>query len=218
MEPADKEKAPKPKDKRQSILIAAVAALILFIAVVICLTMIIILRQGQQEEPKEMVLRNPSDDIVVLGTTRQDLEQAMGLTKKWVHSTFKGDAEAGRENLEDMGQLLISQRVVEVFSGTGCLLLESQPTMCLVQITEGPRNGQTFWVYREFVGYPENEEGSFEGLFALFCARYLIIGFICCVGIYFLRIKSILLQIVCFILSFFILNLLLVRIVAHFMF
>jgi hypothetical protein len=117
-----------------------------------------------------------------------------------------------------MGQLIMSERIVEVSSGTSCLLLESQPTMCKVQITEGLRKGQNYWVYREFVGYPEAEEYTPGGVFASLCVRYLITGFICCVGIYYLRIKSILLQIVCFILGYIVLNLIWVRIVSHFMF
>ena len=68
------------------------------------------------------------------------------------------------------------------------------------------------------MGDPEEKGYTAGGAFASLCAQYLIIGFICCVGIYFMRVKSILLQIVCFILGFIILSLIWVRVVTHFMF
>jgi hypothetical protein len=211
------EKEPKPKNKWHSFLIAIAVVLCLFIAVDICL-IIFFVGRDKSAEPREMVLRDPSDDIVLVGTTKQDLEQAMDLAKKWVGSAFKRDAEAGREKIEDIAQLIMSGRLVEVSSGTSCLLLESHPTMCKVQITQGLKKGQTYWVYKEFVGYPEEEEYTPGGVVASICVRYLITGFICCVGIYYLRIKSILLQIVCFILGYLVLTLIWVRIVSHFMF
>jgi flagellar basal body-associated protein FliL len=70
------EKEPKPKNKRHSFLIAIAVVLCLFIAVDICL-IIFIVGRNQSAEPREMVLRNPSDDIVLLGTTKQDIVQKL---------------------------------------------------------------------------------------------------------------------------------------------
>ncbi len=216
MNPVAEKKEIKPKDKRYILFIAISAVLCLLIAVNICL-IIFFVQRDKSKKPKEMVLRDPSDETVLVGTTKDDLEQAIDLAKKGVGSVFKRNPEAYREKIDDIAQLLMSGRLVEVSSGTSCLLLESGP-ICKVQITEGLKQGQTYWVNREFVKYPGKEEYTFGGAFASTCVWYLINALICSVGIYYLRIKSILLQIVCFVISFIILNLIWARIASHFMF
>ena len=236
----DEEKEIKPKNKWYGLFIGIAVALCLFTAVEIGL-IIFIVGRDKSAEPKEMVLRDSSNETVLVGTTKEDIKRAMDLAYKWGWSALKGDAEAGREKIEDIAQLIMSGRLVEVSNGTSCLLLESGSTICKVQITEGLEKGQDYWVNRKFVGYPEvlatsptaqpnidhaksiteppPEEYTFGwGAIASSFAWYFINAFICCVGIYYLRIKGVLLQIVCFILGFIILNLMWIRIASHFMF
>jgi flagellar basal body-associated protein FliL len=75
------EKEPKPKSKRHSFLIAIAVALCLFIAVDVSL-IIFIAGRDKSAEPKKMVLRDTSNETVLVGTTKQDLEQAMDSATK----------------------------------------------------------------------------------------------------------------------------------------
>ncbi len=217
MEQITREKETTPKSKWQSIL-AVIIVLLSILIVINAFLITFVFLKSESAKTSEMVLRNLSDDLVVLAATEEDLEQAKDLSKKLMKSAIQGKNQAGQEKIEDMGQLMLSERVVEVGNGTSCLLLESKPRTCKVQLTEGEKKGQTFWVYKEFVYYPQEKVYTVADVFSKIFIRYFITAFICATGIYFLKIRSIFLQIVSFILGCIVLNLLWVRIVSHFIF
>ena len=95
-------------------------------------------------------------------------------------------------------------------------MTDSGWTFCQVKITQGPHKGQRYWVYRRCLSRPSDKEIP-EGLFCGFmCAsvyvQYFLTAVICCAGIYALKLKSMLMQIVLFIIGMLLLNLLWARI------
>lgn len=218
---------PKKKNTLQRTLIIMIFVLLVFIIVCISLTAYIIIRQGPAE-PKRLVLRHPSNEMVPAGVTREDLKKAMELSKDWASDHIKGalsgaaqgdfsqSSQESLENLYSIDQLLSSGRIARIVNGTRCILTDSGWTLCQVQITEGPFNGQRYWVYRKCLSRVSDKEIS-EGLFCGFmCAsvylRYFITAVICCVGIYALKLKSMFMQFVLFIAGMVLLNLLWARI------
>lgn len=218
--------APKKKDKLHHVLIAMIVALLVFIVVCISLTVFVIVLR-RPAEPRPMVLVHPSDETVPAGLTRDDLEQAIELTKQWVSDSVKGafsgaapeQSAGGVYAIQDM---LADGRIVSIPNGTRCLLTDSGWKVCQVQVTDGPLNGQHYWVYRNCLGRVSNKEVP-EGLFCGFmCAsvyvRFFITAVICCVGIYALKLQSVFMQFVLFIIGMVVLNLLWARIVMLLMF
>jgi hypothetical protein len=229
MNTAVKEQTPTPKDRRKlhSVMTALLVLLSAFIVACLSLTVFLIARQGPAE-PRPMVLRHPSDAMVPAGVTRQDLKQAMELSKDWAKTHIKGAfsgaaqgdfSQAREDSLEGaypVWQMLASGRIARIANGTRCVMIDSGWTLCQVQITQGPYKGQRYWVYRKCLSRPSDKEIP-EGLFCGFmCAsvyvRYFLTAAICCAGIYALKLKSMLMQIVLFIIGMLLLNLLWTRI------
>ena len=74
--------APEGKGKLHGVMVALLALLLTFIVACLSLTVFLIIRQGPVE-PRPMVLRHPTDAMVPAGVTREDLKQAMELSKDW---------------------------------------------------------------------------------------------------------------------------------------
>jgi hypothetical protein len=218
---------PKGKGKLHTVMVALIVLLSVFIIVCLSLTIFIIIRR-EPIEPRPMVLRHPSETMVPAGVTQQDLKQAMELTKDWAKSNIKGALsgaakedfnqarEDSLENAYPIWQMLESGRIVRVANETQCVILDSGWTFCQVKITQGPHNGQRYWVYRRCLSQASNKEVP-EGLFCGFmCAsvyvQYFLTAAICCAGIYTLKLKSMLMQILLFVIGMVILNFLWARI------
>ena len=119
---------PKGRGKLHGVMIALIALLSIFIIACLSLTVFLIARQGPYE-PRPMVLRHPSDAMVPAGVTRQDLKQAMELSKDWAKShikgalsdTAKGDfsqaQEDSLEHLYSIDQLLSNGRIARIANG-----------------------------------------------------------------------------------------------------
>jgi hypothetical protein len=224
----DEEQQVKSKNKWHIFLITAIAVLSLVIIANVILAVFIVSRKPS--EPKEAILSHPSGEMLICGAISQDLEQAMKLSKELTKSliseslkgSHSGDFEQARENIAEdaypIEELLASGRIIRVPSGTSCLILESRSLMKKVQITQGLAKGQTYWVYKESVANPKKPTtGGYIAVGIWVYARYLIAAFICCLGIYFLRIKSFSLQVMFFIVGFIIVNIILNRIIMFFM-
>jgi hypothetical protein len=217
---------PEKKDKLHRVLIAMIVALVVFIVVSVSLTVFIIVRQGPAE-PKPMVLRHPSDETVPAGVTQDDLEQAMQLTKQWVSDSVKGAFRGGTpqdaaEGIYPLQEMLADGRIVSIPNGTRCLLTDSGWKVCRVQMTEGPLDGQRYWVYRNCLSRLGDTEVPAGCFFGFMCAsvylRYLITAALCCAGIYALKLQSVFMQIVLFIIGMVVLNLLWARLAMLLMF
>jgi hypothetical protein len=219
--------APKKKDKLNRILTILIIVLSVFIAACLSLTVFFIARQGPVE-PKPMVLRHPSDTMVPAGVTRQDLKQAMEVSKDWAKTHIKGAlsgaakgdfSEAREDSLESaypLWQMLESGRIARIANETRCVMVDSGWTVCQVKISQGPYKGQRYWVYRRCLSRPSDTEIP-EGLFCGFMCvsvyvQYFLTAAICCAGVYALKLKSMLMQIVLFVIGMLLLNLLWVRI------
>lgn len=219
--------APKGKGELHGVMVVLIALLLVFIVACLSLTVFFIASQGPTE-PRPMVLRHPSDAMVPAGITRQDLKQAMELSKDWAMSTLKGalsgaaqgdfsqEQEDSLEPLYSIDQLLSSGRIAAIANGTRCVLTDSSWTLCQVEITQGPHNGQRYWVYRRCLSRPTNTEVP-EGLFCgVMCAsvyvQYFLTAATCCAGIYALKLKSMFMQVVLFVVGMLLLNLLWARI------
>ncbi|MCI0498956.1 MAG: hypothetical protein L0Y36_04655 [Planctomycetales bacterium] len=212
MNTASPQQTPSKRDKLHRILIGMVVLLSVFIIACLCLTFFIVARNSPVQ-PRLRVLVHPDGQTVPGAVTPQDLEQAIRLTKDSGKNLLRQNPEAVRQNLDEMAQLLLSGRLVELASGTDCLLLESSGSMCRVQLTEGLQNGQTFWVLRQYIGRAYEEGGPTMG----FCCasiyiRYLVTAAVCRLGIYSLKLKGVFLQVVLFIIGMILLNMLWVRI------
>ncbi len=205
------------KEQQYGYLIVVFTLVGLFVIVGVFSTLLLVVLH-QSDEPREAILCHPSGEMIVAAANRDDLAKAEELSKRWLISTLKGNPDAGRERIDDMSNLLASGRVVDIGNGTSCRVLESDGSMCKVQITEDFRKGQTYWVNKEYISYAQAEEYPTGYWIALLCFRYLIIAAICGAGIYLLRVKSLFLQIVCFIAGMLILNIIWVRIAAFVMF
>ena len=159
----------------------------------------------------------------------QDLKQAMELSKDWAKSHIKGALsgaaqgdfsqaqESSLKHLYSIDQLLSSGRIVRIANETQCVMLDSGWTLCQVKITQGPHNGQRYWVYRNCLSRPSSKEIP-EGLFCGFICgsvylQYFLTAAICCAGIYALKLKSMFMQIVLFVIGMILLNLLWARII-----
>jgi len=221
MEIDTKEDITGQKEQRYGYLIVVFTLVGLFVIVgIFSILLLVVLRQS--DEPREAVLRHPSGETIIAAAARDDLAKAEELAKRWVISSLKGKPDAGRERIGDMSDLLASGRIVDVDNWTSCQVLESDGSMCKVQITEGFRKGQVYWVNRECVSYAQAAEYPNEYGAVLLCFRYIITAVICSAGIYLLRtksflLKSLFLQIVCFIVGMLILNIIWVRIAEFIM-
>jgi hypothetical protein len=219
--------APKKKDKLNGVLIMLIIMLSVFIVACLSLTVFLIIRQGPVE-PRPMVLRHPSDAVVPAGVTREDLKQAMELSKDWAKSHIKGAlsgaaqgdfSEAREDSLESaypLWEMLESGRIVRIANETRCVMLDSGWSLCQVEISQGPHKGKRYWVYRRCLSRPSDTEIP-EGLFCGFmCAsvyvKYFLTAAICCAGVYALKLDSMLMQIVLFVIGMLLLNLLWARI------
>jgi hypothetical protein len=217
----------KKKDKLNGVLIMLIIVLSVFIAACLSLTVFLIARQGPVE-PRPMVLRHPSDAMVPAGVTREDLEQAMEVSKDWAKMHIKGAlsgaaegdfSQAREESLESaypIWQMLESGRIARIANETRCVMVDSGWTLCQVRITEGSYKGKHYWVYRRCLSRPSDTEIP-EGLFCGFmCAsvyvQYFLTAAICCAGVYALKLDSMLMQIVLFVIGMLLLNLLWARI------
>ena len=205
------QKAP-PKSKLHKILTTVIIMLSVFIVASLSVSVYIV-SHHQPAQPRERVLVHPSEELVPAGVTPEDLEQAIQLSKEWAAEFITGDSETGREKLDEMGQLILAGQIAELENNTACLLLETHGTMCKVQLTESPRNGQTYWVPRQCVSRIRTGQDIPMG----FCCgaiylRYLISAAVCCLGIYLLKLKSVFLQITIFIIGMLVINLIWVRI------
>ena len=206
--------APKKKNTLNRVLTILIIVLSVFIAACLSLTVFLIVRQGPAE-PRPMVLRHRSDTMVPAGVTRQDLEQAMEVSKDWAKSHIKGAVRGAREgdfsearedSLESaypLWQMLESGRIARIANETRCVMVDSSWTVCQVEVSQGPHKGKRYWVYRRCLSRPSDAEIP-EGLFCGFmCAsvyvRYFLTAAICCAGIYALKLKSMLMQIVLFV-------------------
>lgn len=205
METVDPQETPPARRNPQRVLVAAIIVLGLFI--VICLGLITYLTISQKApEPRPMTLQHPSGEIVPGGLTQEDLGQAIELTRDSGLGAITGNHESVKQSLDEMGQLVLAGRLVELESGSDCLLLEARGSMCKVQMTQGARSGQTFWVPQEYVGKGGGQAMGF--CCASIYVRYLVTAGACCWIIYLLRLRSIILQIIIFILGMVLLNLL----------
>lgn len=212
--------APEKKNTLHRVLIVTIAALVVFIAVCLSLTVYLIVQRAAAE-PRPMVLRHPSGETVPAGRTRSDLEQAMELSKNWTSTYIKGAfSDAGPEELAGAAypiqEMLSSGRIAAIPNGTRCLLTDSGWKVCRVQIADGSLNGQRYWVYRRCLSRDGDTEIP-SGLFCGFmCAsvylRYLITAVICCAGIYALKLESVFVQFILFVIGMVVLNLLWARI------
>ncbi|MHC5088607.1 MAG: hypothetical protein ACYSOT_03255, partial [Planctomycetota bacterium] len=214
-----------PKDKRNMhrVMLVMVGLLLFFIVVCLSLTLYLVVRQGPAK-PRPMVLRHPSDSIVPAGATEQDLERMMELSKDWatshikdtLNSAAKGEPTRMRdeslEKLNSIEDMLSDGRVIRIANGTHCLMTRSGWKRCRVSITEGPYNGQSYWVYRSCLSRPGNREASGDVFCGFMCAsvyvQYFLSAAICCAGVYALKLKSMFMQIVLFIAGMLLLNLL----------
>jgi hypothetical protein len=88
---------------------------------------------------------------VGIGVTPDDARRLMELSKAWVGRTLRGDAEAGREALQDMGGMLEAGRMFTVPNGTACTVLEVDGELCEVRVEAGPAAGRTGHVQSAFV-------------------------------------------------------------------
>ena len=155
------EKAAKQEEQHGfSIAIFCGIALLVFISI---FSIVLIVGLRQSSVPKSAILRHPNGEMVVAGLTKQDLEQAMKMSKEWARSYVRealrgarrGDFSEARENIIEsvypIQELLASGRVIRIHNGTKCLILKTGRSMCKVRITEGFQEGQTCWVYRKCV-------------------------------------------------------------------
>jgi hypothetical protein len=201
------------------IVVFTLVGLFVFVGIFSILLLIVLC---QSDEPRQAVLRHPSGETIVAAAAREDLAKAEELAKQLVVSSLKGHPDTGRERIEDMSSLLASRRIVDIDNWTSCQVLESDGPMCKVQITEGFRKGQVYWINRNCVSYAQAAEYSSGYGAALLCFRYIITAVICGAGIYLLRTKSFFLkglvsQIVCFIVGMLILNIIWIRIAEFLM-
>jgi hypothetical protein len=219
--------ARKNRNKVNGILLMLIIVLSVFIVACLCLSVFLIVRQGPVE-PRPMVLRHPSDAMVPAGVTREDLEQAMEVSKDWAKTHIKGAlsgaaegdfSQAREDSLESaypLWEMLDSGRIARIANGTRCVMVDSGWSLCEVEISEGSHMGKRYWVYRRCLSRPRDSEVQ-AGLFCGFmCAsvyvRYFITAVICCAGIYALKLDSMLMQIVLFVIGMLLLNLLWARI------
>jgi hypothetical protein len=223
----NKTAAPKKMNKLNGILLMLIIVLSVFIIACLSLTVFFIVRQGPVE-PRPMVLRHPSDAMVPAGVTREDLKQAMELSKDWAKMHVKGAlsgaaegdfSQAREDSLESaypIWQMLENGRIVRIANETRCVMLDSGWSLCQVEITQGSYKGKRYWVYRRCLSRPSDAEIP-EGLFCGFmCAsvyvQYFLTAAICCAGIYALKLESMFMQIVLFVVGMLLLNLLWARI------
>jgi hypothetical protein len=228
MDTADKEQAPAPakKDIAHRVLMAMTAALGVFIVVCLSLTAYLVLRQGPAA-PRPMVLRHPSNAMVPAGVTPADLETANELSQDWTSAYVKGlwgggTPEAFVEGLSSIQDMLSSGRIVAIPNGTPCLLTDSGWRLCQVQITDGPLDGRRYWVHRSCLSRIRDTDVP-DGLFCGFMCvsvylQYVITAVICGAGIYALKLQSMFMQLVLFIIGMVALNLLWARIALLLMF
>ncbi|MBL7214788.1 MAG: hypothetical protein ISS71_03810 [Phycisphaerae bacterium] len=206
------EKKPPTKSRLHKVLIIIIILLSIFTAVSLCL--IFALAGPTPAQPRPMVLRHPDGQIVPAAATPENLEQAIQLTKEVGAQMLQNDPESVRQKLDELGNMMLSGQLVELPGDTACLLLQADGSRCKIQVTEGPQNGQTFWVPRQCV---RRVRANIDGNIPVgFCCgaiylRYLISAAICCVGIYFLKLKSVFLQITLFVIGMIIVNLIWIR-------
>jgi uncharacterized membrane protein len=219
--------APKKKKTLNRVLIILIIVLSVFIIACLSLTVFLIARQGPTER-RPMVLRHPSDAMVPAGATREDLEQAMEVSKDWAKSHIKGAlngaaqgdfSEAREDSLESaypLWEMLESGRIARIANGTRCVMVDSGWRLCQVEISDGSHMGKRYWVYRRCLSRPRDSEVQARPFCGFMCAsvyvRYFITAAICCAGIYALKLDSVLMQIVLFVIGMVLLNLLWARI------
>ncbi len=206
--------APKP-GKYTAVLMVIFSAIFL-IVIIVSFSLIIYLHTKKPAEPKNMIIYGDMSDPAVYGATESDLERAMELSKGWVGSQLRGNHDAGSAGISEMGEMIMSGRIGEINSQTRCVLLNAHRSVCEVRISEGPMRGLNCWVHRKSLG-PAKQYSKEYGI-GLMCFRYVITALICALGLYFLRIKSILLQLLGFIIGMVILNVLWVKIASALMF
>jgi hypothetical protein len=212
------QQTPPKKDKLHRVLIAMVVLLSVFIVGCLALIAFVVIPH-RPTQPRPMTLQHPDGETIPAGASREDLEQAIRLTKESGIEMLKQNPDAVTQKVDEMGQLILAGKLVELASGTNCLLLESHGSTCQVQITEGLRNGQAFWVPRQYLTHTYKDGQPTMG----FCCmsiylRYLITAAACCAGLYFLKLKSVILQIILFIIGMFVLNWIWVKIAVLLMF
>lgn len=212
METAAQPVPPGKKDKTQRILIVMIFVLAAFILVCVGLIAFIAITRGNADQPRPMTLRHPSGETVPGGLTQQDLEQAIQLAKESGAGMLKGNQDTLNRNLDQMGQLILAGRLVELENEVDCLLLESHGSMCRVRLTEGMRNGQTFWVPKDCVS--RGGEPTMGFCCASIYVRFIVTGAACGATLYFMQLRSFTMQIFLFIIGMIILNLLWVRLAA----
>ena len=211
------------KGNTHRVLFVMIALMLIFIVVCLSLTLYLVVRRGPAQS-RPMVLRHPSDSIVPAGATEQDLERMMELSKNWatshikdtLNSAAKGEPtrmqDESLEKLNSIEDMLSSGRVIRIANGTNCLMTRSGWKRCRVSITEGPYSGQSYWVYRSCLSRPGNREASGDVFCGFMCAsvyiQYFLSAAICCAGVYALKLKSMFIQVVLFIIGMLLLNLL----------
>jgi hypothetical protein len=209
---APEESTVKSPDKLKITLIVTFLILCVLVTIV-CLSMTLYLSLSKPTEPKTLIIYGYQTDPAIYGVTKSDLETALELSKGLAISFLKNQ-DTGTEQVNELGEMIISGRIGRIYSETQCVLLESHRSMRKVRIIEGPMRGLERWVYKKSLGPAKIKERSGEFVIVLICFRYLVTAFICASFLYFLRIKSILSMIVCFVISMFILNLIVVKIIS----
>ena len=212
---AKKEPTDQKPNKYTAVLMITFSAIFL-IVIIISFSLTIYLHTKKHAEPKNMIIYGDTTDPAIYGVTKADLERAMELSKGWAGSQLRGDRDAGSERINELGEMIMSGRIGEINSQTGCVVLNSHRSVCEVRISQGPMRGLNCWVYKKSLR-PVKQYSKEYGI-GLMCFRYMITALICALGLYFLRIKSILLQLLGFIVGMLILNVLWVKIASALMF
>lgn len=198
---------------RYKIVLIATLLILCVLVTVVCLLITLYLSLNKTSEPKTLIIYGYQTDPAIYGVIKSDLETALELSKGLAISFLKNQ-DTRTEQVNELGEMIISGRIGRIYSETQCVLLESHRSMRKVRIIEGPMRGLERWVYKKSLGPAKIKERSGEFVIVLICFRYLVTAFICASFLYFFRIKSILSMIVCFVISMFILNLIVVKIIS----
>jgi len=208
---AEKDDIAAKPSKRTTVLMAAFIAIFLII-IIASLSVVLFLNAKKPAKPKNFIIYGDTDDPAICAATRPDLEKALELSKDWATHTLLGKQDPGIEKINELTELISSGRIGSIYSETPCILMKSQGSMCQVQITEGLMRGQNYWVYKEALAPVQEKKVTVEYALGYMCFRYVITALICASCLYLLRIKSIILQIIGFIVGMYIINLIWVKI------